>query len=419
MDSFVVRGGELHAEDVPVQRIAEAVGTPFYCYATASLEANYRAFAGAFASTDATVCFALKANANVSVVRTLARLGAGADIVSEGELRRARAAGIPGHRIVFSGVGKTGAEMAAALDAGILQFSVESEAELHALSDVAAARGVRAPVAVRVNPDVDAATHDKIATGRRHDKFGLAWPEAREVYARAATFPGVEVVGVAVHIGSQVLSLGPFSRAFRFVAEIAGLLREDGHTLRRLDLGGGLGIPYGSEIPPTAAEYAATALRETAAAGLSLVLEPGRAIVGDAGILVVKLLYEKDAGGRRVIIVDGAMNDFLRPALYDARHQVVPVRPVSGAPESPADVVGPVCESGDHLAWEAPLPKLEAGSLLAVCTAGAYGAVMASTYNSRPLVPEVLVRGSEFAVVRPRPSYEDLISADLTPPWLA
>ena len=419
VDSFVVRDGELWAEDVPLRRIAAAVGTPFYCYATTALERNYRAFADAFAAVDATVCFALKANSNVAVVRTLARLGAGADIVSEGELRRALAAGIPGHRIVFSGVGKTRAEMAGALDAGILQFNVESEAELEALSETAASRGVRAPVAVRLNPDVDAASHDKISTGRRGDKFGLDWPAARRAYRRAASLSGVEVVGAAIHIGSQVGTLAPFARAFRFLAEAAGALRAEGHALRRLDLGGGLAVPYESEALPTVAEYAGTALREMVPAGLPLLLEPGRAIAGDAGILVVQVLYEKDAGGRRAVIVDGAMNDLLRPALYGARHRVEPVRPAARATVAPADVVGPVCESSDCLARDVALPILAPGDLLAVRTAGAYGAVMASTYNSRPLVPEVLARGREFATVRPRPTHEQLIAADATPPWLA
>ena len=402
-----------------MRRMAEAVSTPFYCYSTAALVHRYREFADAFAGADAMVCYSVKANSNVAVIHTLANQGAGADVVSEGELRRARAAGVPGDRIVFSGVGKTLAEMAAALDAGILQFNVESGAELHALSKVAASRGTRAPVAIRVNPDIDAGSHDKITTGRKHDKFGVSWNRARELYAAARDLPGVDSTGIAVHIGSQILSLDPFRAAFRFAAGAVATLRSDGVELRRIDLGGGLGIAYGGESPPSPAEYAALALAETAESGCTLVVEPGRALVGEAGILVTEVLYEKDAEGVRVVVVDAAMNDLIRPALYGASHAIEPVAEAKPDDEAPADVVGPVCESGDTFTRGAPLAPSPAGALFAIRTAGAYGAVLASTYNSRPLVPEVLVNGAEFAVIRPRQRYEDLIATEVGPPWLA
>jgi diaminopimelate decarboxylase len=419
VDSFLYRSGELHAEDVPVRRMAEAVGTPFYCYSTAALIRSYREFADAFAGADATICYAVKANSNVAVIRTLANQGAGADVVSEGELRRALAAGVPGDRIVFSGVGKTRAEMAVALDAGILQFNVESEPELNALSEVAASRDVRAPIAIRLNPDIDAGSHDKITTGRKHDKFGVSWSKARELYAAARDLPGINATGVAVHIGSQILSLDPFRAAFRFAAGAAAALRDDGIGIRRIDLGGGLGIAYGAENPPSPAAYAALVLAETANSGCAVVVEPGRVLVGSAGVLVTEVLYEKDADGARVVVVDAAMNDLIRPALYGASHAIEPVAEVTPETLTPADVVGPVCETGDTFARRVPLAPSPAGSLFALRTAGAYGAALASTYNSRPLVPEILVNGAEFAVIRPRQKYEDLIAAEVGPPWLA
>ena len=422
MNHFGYRNGQLHAEDVPLAAIAAEVGTPFYCYSTATLTRHFRVFADAFAGDDALVCYSLKGNSNQAVVATLARLGAGADVVSEGELRRALAAGIPAARIVFSGVGKTEREMAFALEAGIHQFNVESEPELQALSRVAAGMGRRAPVAFRVNPDVDAKTHAKISTGKKENKFGIAWEDARAVYARAAALPGIEVVGVDVHIGSQLTSLDPFAAAFGRIADLVRVLREDGHAISRVDLGGGLGVPYDSEAeaPPQPSEYAGIVRRAFAGLDCELIFEPGRLIVGNAGILVSKVIYVKDQGSRRFVIVDAAMNDLIRPSLYDAFHEIVPVmEPAPGANKAPVDVVGPVCESGDSFALERPMPAVEAGALVAFLTAGAYGAVMASTYNSRLLVPEVLVNGADWAVVRPRQTYEELIGQDRVPAWLS
>jgi len=420
MNHFLYRDGVLSAEEVPLPEIAEAVGTPFYCYATATLVRHYRAFADAFAGQDATICYAVKANSNQAVLRTLAQLGAGADIVSGGELRRALAAGIPGERIVFSGVGKTRDEMAAALDAKILQFNVESEPELEALNALAVERGVRASVALRVNPDVEAGTHDKIATGRREDKFGIEWQRVENAYALAAALPGIDATGIAVHIGSQLLELGPFRAAFQRVAELVTRLREDGHGIERLDLGGGLGIPYGDETPPEPADYAAMVQQATAALDCKLIFEPGRLIAGNAGILVTRVLYVKESSERRFVIVDAAMNDLLRPALYDAFHRVEPVNePGDGNHAKPVEIVGPVCESGDVFASEHPLPPIAAGDLLVLRSAGAYGAVMASEYNTRPLVPEVLVKGARFAIVRPRPTVQSIIEREPIPDWLA
>ncbi len=418
MDHFNYRDGELFAEDVPLARIAKRVGTPFYCYSTATLQRHYRVLAEALAGVKSTICYAVKANGNLAVVQTLAQMGAGADIVSEGELRRAIAAGVPAEKIVFSGVGKTRAEMAYALTAGIGQFNIESDAELVALDDVARGWGNPAPVAVRINPDIDAHSHDKISTGRKHDKFGILWPAARATYRSAAGMEGIKVVGVAIHIGSQITDTDPFQRAFRFIREVVQTLRSDGHDIRRLDLGGGLGVPYMGETPPTPAQYAEVVLRETRDLGCELVFEPGRMLVANAGILVTRVLYEKDAGGVRTVIVDAAMNDLIRPAMYEARHAIVPVHADSGEPERSADIVGPVCETGDRFLKDWPLPPTTPGDLLAIRTAGAYGSAMASNYNARLLVPEVLVRGSEFAVVRPRQTYESLLAGEATPPWL-
>ena len=419
MNPFVYRNGVLHAEGVSLAAIAAEVGTPFYCYSTAALIANYRAYAGAFEGQDAGVCYALKANSNLAVVRTLAAQGAGADVVSEGEMRRALAAGVPANRIVFSGVGKTRAEMRAALEAGIYQLNVESVPELEALSEVASSMGVRAPIAIRVNPDVDARTHAKISTGKKENKFGIDWDHAREVYARAAALPGIRPLGIAVHIGSQLTDLAPFRAAFERVVELLHALRADGIDIQRLDFGGGLGIRYRDETPPDLHEYAGMVRSITGNLGCHVTLEPGRALVGNAGILVSKVVYLKHGLARRFLIVDAAMNDLIRPSLYDAYHAIKPVvEPAATVEPVTVDVVGPVCESGDTFALQRPLPPLKADDLIAFCSAGAYGAVMASTYNTRPLAPEVLVNGDAFAVIRPRPKIEDLLGMDRVPEWL-
>lgn len=421
MHHFTYRQGSLHAEDVHLEAVATSVGTPLYCYSTATLERHYRVFAEAFAGTDALVCYALKANSNQAVLATLARLGAGMDIVSEGELRRALTAGAPPDRIVFSGVGKTKAEMAAGLDAGILCFNVESEPELRALSEVASARGLVAPVSVRVNPDVDARTHAKISTGRSENKFGVPISRARDVYAQAARLPGLEIAGVDMHIGSQITDLAPFADAATLLVELARDLLAAGHSLRHIDFGGGLGIPYrhGDPPPPDPTAFAQVITSRTRGLGLKLVFEVGRMIAGNAGILLTRVIYVKQGEDRVFVIVDAAMNDLIRPTLYEAHHDVWPVREaLPGASRVLADVVGPVCESGDYLALGRDMPEPQAGDLLAVMTAGAYGAVQAGTYNTRPLVPEIMVRGDAFAVVRPRPSYDELIGMDRLPAWL-
>ena len=374
----------------------------------------------ALAGLDATICYALKANGNLAVIRTLARLGAGADVVSEGELRRALAAGVPPHKIVFSGVGKTRAEMAAALDAGIAQINVESEPELEALSEVAAARGVTAPVALRVNPDVDAGTHDKISTGRKENKFGIEAEHAVALYARAQTMTGIRPVGLAVHIGSQLTELAPYRETFGRVAALVRRLRADGHKVTHLDLGGGLGIVYRDETPPAPADYGAVVREVIGPLGCAVAIEPGRSLVGNAGVLLTRVIYVKQGTARRFVIVDAAMNDLARPTLYDAYHDIVTVAaPPAGAPVAPVDVVGPVCETGDTFAVGRPLAPVKAGDLLAIMTAGAYGAAMASTYNARPLVPEVLVHGDRFAEVRPRQDYDTMLKSDAMPPWLS
>ncbi len=399
-------------------RVAEAVGTPAYVYSTAAIGAAYRAFEAALDDLPAAVCYSVKANSNLAVIRTLADLGAGADVVSEGELRRALAAGVPARRIVFAGCGKTRAELAAALDTGILQINVESEPELEALSERAAERGVTAPVALRVNPDVDAETHDHIATGRKQNKFGIDIALAPRIFAEARGLPGIALEGLAVHIGSQLTGIEPFRTAFSRLARLTEELRTEGHAIHRLDLGGGIGIRYHDEEPPSLADYAA-AVRETVGGlGCELVFEPGRLLVGNAGILLSRVLYVKGEG-RRFVIVDAAMNDLLRPSMYGAYHEILPVRaPATEAPLVPVEVVGPVCETGDWLATGRPLPPLEGGDLLAICGAGAYGSVMASTYNTRLPAPEVLVNGPAFAVVRTRPSYDQLLAQETLPAWL-
>jgi diaminopimelate decarboxylase len=422
MHHFAYRNGVLHAEAVDLTALAQAVGTPFYCYSTATLERHYRVFADAFADVDALICYAMKANSNQAVIATLAHLGAGADVVSGGELLRAREAGVPPEKIMFSGVGKTADELNLAVEHGILCVNVESEAELELLAAIAAGKNRRADVSIRVNPDIDAKTHAKIATGKAENKFGIPISRAREVYARAAKLDGIRVVGVDMHIGSQITDLEPFDDAFALLAHFVETLRGDGHHIEHIDLGGGLGIPYreDDEPPPNPAAYAAMVKRATRGLNCRLIFEPGRLIVGNAGILVTRVLYLKRGETKTFVVVDAGMNDLVRPTLYEAYHDIWPVRQAAagGPPRILADVVGPVCESGDFLALDRSLAPPKPGDLLAVMSAGAYGAVQASTYNSRPLIPEVLVRNSEWAIVRPRLSAQELIALDRLPGWL-
>jgi len=413
--------GVLHAENVAIPEIAKAVGTPFYVYSTATLERHYKVFAQAFSDVDTMVCYAMKANSNQAVLKTLAKLGAGVDVVSGGELRRALAAGIPASRIMFSGVGKTVAEMDLALEAGIYCFNVESEPELEVLNLRALKVGKRAHVSFRINPDVDAGTHAKISTGKKENKFGIAYDQARAVYAHAATLPGIEVTGIDMHIGSQITELQPFEDAYRLLRALVDLLRGDGHTISHVDVGGGLGIPYKDDNtpPPLPDAYAETIKKQLRTLDCKIVTEPGRLIVGNAGILVTEVIYVKDGGEKTFVIVDGAMNDLIRPTLYEAYHSIRPVVvPPADAPRIKGDVVGPVCETGDYLALDREMAEPKPGDLISIGSAGAYGAVQAGTYNSRLLVPEVLVKGSEFHVIRPRGSYEDLIGLDSVPAWL-
>ena len=421
MHHFAYRDGVLHAEGVSLASIAEAVGTPFYCYSTATLERHYRVFADAFADVPAMVCYAVKANSNQAVIATLAKLGAGADVVSGGELKRALKAGVPAQKIMFSGIGKTAGELALAVDENIFCVNVESEPELELLSSIAASKGRTAHVSVRVNPDVDAKTHAKIATGKSENKFGIPISRAREVYAHAAKLPGLHVAGVDMHIGSQIVELDPFDNAFALLSDFVHELRADGHTISHVDLGGGLGIPYrdDNEPPPDPSAYAAVVKRATRGLDCKLIFEPGRLIVGNAGILVTRVIYMKHGEAKHFVIVDAGMNDLIRPTLYDAHHEIRPVdEPKAAARRIMADVVGPVCESGDFLALDRDLPEPRPGDLIAVMSAGAYGAVQAGTYNTRALVPEVLVRGGEFAVIRRRLDADELIRLDTVPPWL-
>jgi diaminopimelate decarboxylase len=415
---FQYRDGALFAEDVDVTALAATVGTPFYVYSAATLRRHVRVMREAFEPLPTLVAYAMKANSNQAVLKVIAGEGAGADVVSGGELERALAAGIPAGKVVFSGVGKTVAEMRRGLEVGIKCFNLESEPELERLSMIAASMGRVAPVSVRINPDVDAGTHAKISTGKKENKFGIPFARAREVYARIAALPGVEAVGIDMHIGSQITDMAPFDNAYRLMADLVRALRADGHNIRHVDVGGGLGIPYhaDADVPPLPTDYAAIVKRHLAPLGAEIVLEPGRLIVGNAGILVTRVEYVKE-GDKTFVIVDAAMNDLIRPTLYEAHHDIQPVRH-SNLPPVTADVVGPVCETGDYLALGRRMPGVKEGDLLAVMSAGAYGAVMASTYNSRPLVPEVLVDGSRWHVIRPRKAIDDLIALDSVPDWL-
>ena len=421
MHHFTYRQGILHAEDIDLAALAASVGTPFYCYSTATLERHYRVFADAFAGLDAEVCYSVKANSNLGVLATLARAGAGMDVVSEGELRRVLAVGVAPEKIAFSGVGKTREEMAFALERGIFAFNVESEPELRALSEVATAAGATARIALRVNPDIDAKTHHKIATGKAENKFGVPFAEALSLYRLARTLPGIDPRGVHMHIGSQITDLDPFRNAFALLRELVGELRTDGFIIDFVNLGGGLGVPYRSDepAPPLPAEYGKLVRDTVGDLSCRLLFEPGRLIAANAGILVSRVLYVKHGEPKTFTIIDAAMNDLIRPTLYDAYHEIWPVaEPAPGAPSITSDVVGPVCERGDYLALGRTLPELHAGDLIAVMTAGAYGAVLSSQYNSRLLVPEVLVAGDRFAVTRPRPSYGDMLAAERLPGWL-
>ncbi len=420
MHHFAYRNGVMHAEAVDLVDLAASVGTPFYCYSTATLVRHYKVFAEAFADVRALVCYAMKANSNQAVIATLAQLGAGADVVSGGELKRALTAGVPPDRIMFSGVGKTVPELAAAIDAGILCVNVESEAELALLSAIASGKGRSVNVSLRVNPDVDPKTHAKIATGKAENKFGIPISRARDVYAHAAKMPGLRVTGVDMHIGSQITELSPFDDAFALLSDFVRALRVDGHRIEHVDLGGGLGIPYreDNDPPPLPDDYAVVVKRATRDLDCMLIFEPGRLIVGNAGILVTRVLYVKRGEAKTFVIVDAAMNDLIRPTLYDAHHDVRPVVERPGIARLVADVVGPVCESGDFLALDRELPEPAPGDLLAIMTAGAYGAVQAGTYNTRALVPEVLVKESQWALVRPRVEVDQLIALDRLPPWI-
>ena len=421
MDHFLYKNGVLHAEDVAIPDIVASVGTPFYVYSTATLTRHFQLFDDALAGMEHLVCYAMKAASNQAILQTLAKLGAGMDVVSGGEYARARAAGVPGERIVFSGVGKTRDEMRLALTGGIRQFNVESEPEMAVLSAVATEVGVKAPITIRVNPDVDAKTHAKIATGKSENKFGIPISRAREVYAQAAALAGIEVIGIDVHIGSQLTQLEPFESAYQKVAELTETLRAEGHNIRRLDLGGGLGIPYtrSNEAPPLPTDYGAMVKRVLGHLNCEIEIEPGRLIAGNAGILVSEVIYVKEGEDRKFLILDAAMNDLIRPAMYDAHHDIEPViEPQAGAERATYDVVGPVCESGDTFAKGREMAQMIAGDLVAFRSAGAYGAVMSSEYNTRPLIPEVMVNGSEFAVIRSRPSFDEIINRDTIPEWL-
>ncbi len=421
MDHFLYQEGELYAEDVSLRDIAAQVGTPFYCYSAATLTRHFNLFNEALAGMEHLVCYAMKANSNQAVLKLLGDLGAGMDVVSGGEYRRARAAGVPGERIVFSGVGKTEEEMRLAISGGIRQFNIESEPEMVLLSSVAVSLGAEVPVTIRVNPDVDAKTHEKISTGKKGDKFGIPISRAVEVYAQAAALPGLKVIGIDVHIGSQMVDLEPFRLAFRKVAELTEVLRAEGHEISRLDLGGGLGIPYerSNADPPLPRDFGQVVREEVGHLGCEIEIEPGRLIAGNAGVLVSKVIYVKSGEDRNFLILDAAMNDLIRPAMYGAYHDIIPLtEPAPGAEPATYDVVGPVCESGDTFTKQRVMAQMDPGGLVAFRSAGAYGAVMSSEYNSRPLIPEVLVKGDQFAVIRPRPTFDEMINRDIIPEWL-
>ncbi len=418
MTGFSYRDGALCADNLPVAEIAATVGTPFYCYSATALRRAYTDFAGAFDGLDAEICYAVKANSNQAVIALFAGLGAGADVVSEGELRRALAAGVPAEKIVYSGVGKSRGEMASALDLECGQFNIESEPELAALANVAAGMGKTARAVFRVNPDVDADTHHKISTGRAGDKLGIEFDRIADVYARANALNGINACGLAVHIGSQLTRLDPFREAFQKIAGLVRELRAEGHVVDRLDLGGGLGIVYRDEVPPVPTDYADIVRDVFGDMDVALMLEPGRRLVGEAGILVTEIVYMKESGGRSFAVVDAAMNDLIRPTLYEAWHDIDPVAEPDGDARSPVDIVGPVCETGDIFAVQRDMPPLQSGYLLAIRSAGAYGAVMSSTYNSRLLIPEVMVNGDHSAVIRPRQDYDTLIGLDTVPDWI-
>ncbi len=423
MSFFEYRNGEMHAEGVTLAAIAAQVGTPFYCYSAGALRAGWKEFADAIkgmnAPHGASVAYAMKANSNLAVVRLFGEMGAGADIVSEGEMRRALAAGIPAKRIIYSGVGKKASELMAALQAGVGQINVESSAEIETLNAVAGQLGVKPAITLRVNPDIDAGTHAKITTGRKENKFGIDIDLAREAFALAGRQPHLNVVGVAMHIGSQLTSLEPYRAAIVRVRELIGQLRADGHRIDRFDIGGGLGIVYADEKPPSIAEFMAVVARETNGLGCELTFEPGRRLVGEAGVLVGEVILVKPGSAKTFVIVDAAMNDLIRPTLYEAWHDILPVRePRQDTATIRCDIVGPICESGDFLAQNRDLPPLAAGDLVMIRSAGAYGAVMASSYNTRPLAPEVMVDGTRFAVIRPRPTIDEMLSAERFPPWM-
>ena len=419
MSFFAYKDGEMHAEDVTLATIAREVGTPFYCYSAGALRTAFREFADAMKGLNASLCYALKANSNLAVVRLLGDLGAGADIVSVGEMQRALAAGIPARRIVYSGVGKKASELVAALQVGVGQINVESAAELETLNAAAGQLGVKADITIRVNPDIDAGTHEKITTGRKENKFGIDIDLARDAFAKAGKLPNLRVVGVAMHIGSQLTTLDPYRAAIVRVRELIRQLRDDGHRIDRFDIGGGLGIVYADEQPPSISAFMQVVGKETAGLGCELMFEPGRRLVGEAGVLVSEVILVKPGVSKTFVIVDAAMNDLIRPTLYEAWHDIVPVRaPRPDAATIRCDIVGPICESGDYLAQNRDLPALSAGDLVMVRSAGAYGAVMASSYNSRPLAPEVMVDGARFAVTRPRPTIEEMISTERFPPWM-
>ena len=419
MDHFNYRNGQLYAEDVSVAEIATSVGTPFYVYSTATLARHFQLFDKALDGMDHCICYAMKAASNQAILKTLGNLGAGMDVVSGGEYRRALSAGIPPEKVVFSGVGKTLEEITLALKNGIRQFNVESDSELEQISSIASSMDKIAPIAVRINPDVDAQTHEKIATGKAENKFGIPLSRAREVYSKASQMPGINIVGIDLHIGSQLTDLKPFKKAYQKLADLTQVLRQDGHKIKRLDLGGGLGIPYekNKSAPPLPVEYGKMVKEVLGHLDCEIEIEPGRLIVGNAGILVSSVLGVKIGDNRNFLILDAAMNDLIRPAMYDAYHDIIPVRQPS-SPEAVYDVVGPVCETGDTFAKKRTMPKLTESDLVAFRSAGAYGAVMSSEYNTRPLIPEVMVNKNEFSIIRKRPSYEEIIDRDIIPNWL-